>query len=216
MRLQRFTFTPQLVLDWQTATVDYLKSLYGGLPLDGLEHSLMERDVLTPTFRHKGAFLLEPHMKVNHAYYLKKGLAKLFCVDPKTHEQKIHYIWEENSIVVLLKAFREQQQNKDFYIELIEDSELVGISNFSMENIYQEHTVAYELTQKIQNMKTERHVLQVDILLIIDKKIRYPALKASFPGLFADGKCRLSNEDICAFINISETTLFESRRLYGE
>jgi hypothetical protein len=212
MKKKPFKLTEQLIKIWKDAVITYLKGLYSNFPKE-LEEMLLLPDVLNPVYKYRGELLLQPGIKVTKAYYLKKGLAKLYSIDGETGFPKLFYIWDAASIVVLYKAFREKLPNDEFYIELMEDSELVSISNFWMDDVYEAHPVAHELTGKILSMKTERRMLQTDILTMVDKKRRYCAFKKKFPELFEEGKPRLSNEEICAFINISESTLLESRKI---
>lgn len=196
------------------ATVDYLKSLHH--PMNELEYALLAPGALTPRYRAAGTILLEPDTLVSEAYYLETGLAILYTIEEKTGALKILYIWEEGSIIVLYEEFKEKLPSGDYYIKLIEDSELVSITNFCMDDIYRQHTVAYLITQKILNLKTKRCRLQLNILLMVDKKRRYCVFKEKFPGLFPEGSCRLSNVEVCAFTGITESTLTEARKICGE
>jgi len=187
------------------ATVDYLKNLHS--PLNELEYALLAPGALTPRYRTAGTILLEPDSPVSEAYYLQTGLAILYTIDEKTGAQKILYIWEEKSVIILYEEFKEKLPSGDYYIKLIEDSELVSITNFCMEDIYRQHTVAYLLTQKILNLKTKRSRLQLDILLMENKGERLAVYEARFPNL----KGRLTTEQICAFIGIKPSTLNNSK-----
>nr|WP_068890701.1 hypothetical protein [Pedobacter panaciterrae] len=193
--------TDEMILQWKQSTVDYLKGLYKK-PLNELGYALMSPGFLRPQFKRKGSFLLEPNMLVNEAWYLRKGLAMLYAIESKTGSMNGYYIWEADSIIVLYEAFIEQLPNEAFYIELIEDSELVSVSNFTMGGIYKEHTVAHVLTQKILSKQIERRGMQCEILMM-PKLERPAALDEKFPNL----KGRLSSEQICAFIGIKPSTL---------
>lgn len=209
MKKQPLILTDVMILEWKRSTVDYLKALYGR-PLNELEMALMTPGVLVPFFSEKGTKLVRPGLPVNQAYYLRKGLVKLYYYDDNGAEQ-ILYIWNAGSIVVLFKTFREKLPNVEFYIALMEDSELVSVSSLDMDGIYKEHTVAYELTQKILGLKTDRRTLHTRILQMVDKKQRYCKFKKLFPELFWEGVCRLTNEEICNFIGISMATLTISK-----
>ena len=203
--------TPQQILEWKQCVINYLRSLLTEPALmDELAIVLM--GTLKPHFKRKGHMLLEPKMHMTEAHYLKKGMIKLYSVDAKTDEEKIRFVWTSGSIVVLLEAFRERLLNEVLYIELMEDCELVSISNFCMDDIYEEHTVAYKLTEKIRAAEMARKDLQTEILQMVDKKMRYCVCKQKFPELFIDGKCRLSNEEVCGFIGITKTTLVDARK----
>ena len=203
--------TEEMIKIWKQCVIDYLTKLYGK-PIPGLAEALMEPGVLEPMFKYKGEFLLKPGEKVMHAWYLKKGMAKLFTYD-EHGEAKIFYIWNADSIIVLYKAFRERLPSQDCYIQLMEDSELVSITSMSMDDIYAEHTAAHELTTKILYMKTEQRDLLTGILKMTDKLRRYCVLKQKFSWLFVNGKCRLSNEEICSLIDISITCLKRAKKI---
>jgi CRP-like cAMP-binding protein len=200
-----FKLTEEMIKLWKESVVDYLQRLLGQ-PLGPLEVVLMQSGVLQPSPRAKGSFLLIPKMKAIEAHYLRKGLAKLYTI-AESGKQKIFYIWKADEIIVLLKSFRERLPNEKYYIELMEDSELVSITNFCMDGIYAEHISAHALTQTIVNLKTERRIDQLDILLA-DKIERYAMFVERFPDFY----WRMSNEEICSFIGINETTLKKSRR----
>jgi hypothetical protein len=132
---------------------------------------------------------------------------QLYSIDEKTGTQKIFYIWEADSIIVMYREFRENLPSGDYFIELIEHSELVTITNFCMEGIYAQHTVAHDLTEIILTEKKRRMLAQMDILLTPTKGERFAMLEEKFPGL----RGRLSGDEICAFIGIRPTTLNDSK-----
>jgi hypothetical protein len=196
-----FKLTEQRKEQLKVCTVAYLRGLHP--QLNELEHALMAPNALMPKAKLSGAFLLEPDMVMNEAHYLESGLAILYTIHAKTGLMKIFYIWEEHSIIVLFEEFIDKLPVGDYYIQLIEDSELVSISNFCMDDIYEEHTVAYLLTQKILSLKTRRRMLQTDILLM-DAKVDRPA---AFEKMFPNLRNRLTREQICAFIGVKPSTL---------
>jgi CRP-like cAMP-binding protein len=212
MNKRPFKLTEAQILEWKQSVVDYLRSLLPESISMG-ELALVLMNTLKPHFKQEGYFLLQPDMLMTEAHYLRKGLIKLYSLDAQTGEEKIRFIWEAGSIVVLLEAFRERLLNEVLYIELIEDCELVSISNFCMDDIYEEHTVAYMLTEKIRAAETARKDLQTEILQMVDKKMRYCVFKQKFPEFFEDGKSRLSNKEIYGFIGITKSTLTDARLL---
>lgn len=206
MKKQPFKLTEQLIKLWKECVIAYLQKLYGK-PLGDLENALMAPGVLIPRYKPRHSFLLEPNTPVTEAHYLKSGMAKLYAYDDKSGQPKIFYIWEPGSIIVLYKEFRENLPHADYYIELTEDSEVISITSFCMEEIYEVHSVAYLLTQKILGEMKKRMLLQMDILLTPAKSDRYALFEDRFPGL----RGRLSNEEVCGFIGISMATLTNSK-----
>ena len=201
-------------LQYKRATISYLQSLCCHIPT-ALDQALMQTGVLRPMQMCKGELLLKPGDKASKAYYLISGMAKLYYYDYRG-EPIIAYIWEAGSILVMFKKFRERLPNERYYIELMEDADLVGVTNLDMDGIYQTHATAYELTEKILCLKTDRRNLHTEILQMTDKKRRYHVFKQCFPGLYSEGKWRLSNKEICSFIGLTENTLADARKLYPD
>ncbi|WP_316811444.1 Crp/Fnr family transcriptional regulator [Pedobacter heparinus] len=212
MNKRLFKLTEAQLLEWKQEVVNYLASLLPDSNSMGAL-ALVLMNTLKPHFKLKGHLLLQPDMLMTEAHYLRKGLIKLYSLDAQTGEEKIRFIWAAGSIVVLLEAFRERLVNEVLYIELMEDCELVSISNFCMDNIYEEHTVAYKLTEKIRAAETARKDLQTEILQMVDKKMRYCVCKQKFPEFLVNGVWRLSNKEICSFTGITKSTLIEARQL---
>lgn len=204
MRKKPFKLTEQRKHELKEATVNYLRGLHS--PINELEYALMAPGALNPRPRLSGTILLEPESMVSEAHYLHNGLAILYTIDAHSGLMKIFYIWEEDSIVVLYEEFKEKLPNGDYYIMLIEDAEMVSISNFCMDNIYDQHMVAYLLTQKIINEQISRRMMHTDILLMESKTARLAAFERKFPNL----KGRLTWEQKCAFLGVKKSTLGKS------
>ncbi|MHA4894048.1 Crp/Fnr family transcriptional regulator [Pedobacter sp. PWIIR3] len=191
---------------WKNDAIAYLRSLYPQFPIE-LETALMAPRALRAKYGYKSDMLLIPNMKADEAHYLRKGLAKLYTRSERDKKEKIFYIWKENEMIVLLNAFKEHLPNEKFYIGLMEDAELVSLSNCCMDGIYRSHIAAHELTQKIMSLKTERRQDQLDILMA-DKADRYGMFVEKFPGICY----RLTNQEICAFLGITPSTLTRAKK----
>jgi len=159
--------------------------------------------MLKPHYKPKGHLLLDPDMKLKHATFLRKGLVKLYIIHPVSGKPQTLHIWCEGEIVVLYKMFRRRLKNRKYYIETLENCELVSISADNMDLIYKDYAVADRLTTEILSEKNERGSLQMEILGTADKN-RRPAM---FENMFPEFCYRLGNADICAFIGVAESTL---------
>jgi len=191
---------------WKKETVDYLKGMED-VP-EQMEADLMR--MLRPHYKAAGHLLLEPLIHHNDAVYLRKGLVKLYLLDAKTGKQQIMHIWVPGEIIVLYHMFRRRLLNAKYYIEVITSGELVSISNDWMDLIYKDYAVATTLTLDILENKSERMTKQMEILGIECKADRYKRFVELFPEL----ENKLCNEDLCAFLSISEPTLIKARGEY--
>lgn len=211
MKKRPFKFNEEIISKWKESCLSYLKT-YTQTTSDDPIAGLFSGMQLIPKFCLKGYKLLEPNVQAAEAFYLKKGSAKLYNIDGRTGEEKIKYIWTGESIIAIFAELVDNKPNEEFYISLMEDSELVSISHFFKADAYKEHTVAFVITQKLMSFKTHKRMLHIDILQMVDKKMRYVELKKKFSDFFFPS-LRLSNAEICGFIEISETTLKQARRM---
>jgi CRP-like cAMP-binding protein len=159
--------------------------------------------MLRPHYKPKGHLLLDPDMKHKDAIFLRTGLIKLYLIHPVSGKEQILHVWIEGEIVVLYKMFRRGLKNTKYYIETIENSELVSISIDHMDIIYGTYPVADRLTTEILSEKNERRIKQLEILGTVDKGCRPAMLEDMFPEFCH----RLNNADRCAFIGVAESTL---------
>jgi len=184
---------------WKTDTLNYLKGMQQ-VP-EPMEQDLMK--MLRPHPKPKKHMLLDPDMRHNDAIFLRTGLAKLYIINVLTGKPQILYVWIQREIIVLHKIFRNRLENTKYYIQLIEDCELVSISNDCMDIIYAAYPTAERLTTDILDETTERRLKQLEILGTECKADR-PAM---FEAMFPEFCFRLSNADRCAFIGVAESTL---------
>ncbi|ACU03301.1 Crp/Fnr family transcriptional regulator [Pedobacter heparinus] len=198
--------TDQMIILWKQCVIDYLERLYGK-PLKELAEALLMPGALTPRYRRKGYILQYQDMPVFEAHYLKSGLVKLYSIDAQSGAEKIFYIWEPDSVIVMYEEFRENLPSGDYFIELITDCELVSITNMCMEGIYEQHPAAHDLTHKITSQQKRRNWQQMNILLTPAKSNRFAMFEQRFPGL----RGKLSNDEICSFIGIGVATLTNSK-----
>lgn len=189
---------------WKTDTLNYLKGMQQ-VP-EPMEQDLMK--MLRPHYKPNKHMLLDPDMRHNDAIFLRTGLAKLYIINVVTGKQQILYVWIEGEIIVLHKIFRNRLENTRYYIQLIEDAELVSISNDCMDKIYAAYPTAERLTTDILDETNERRMKQLEILSTVDKSCR----REMFELLFPEFCYRLSNSDMCAFIGVTESTLGRSNR----
>lgn len=211
--MNKTKLTNEMAHQWKCDCLAYLEGLLVSGGLGELKTALMEKNALRPKMCDKGTFLLRPGMAVVEAFFLRKGLAALYSLD-RDGNKKVFYIWDSSSIIVMYQSFRERLPNEEFYIEILEDAEIVSISSTSMDRIYALHAVAHKLTEKILSLKAERRMDQLDILLT-DKNERYVMLTLKFPSFFVNGQCRLPIEICNGFIGISDSTRKRSIKKLG-
>lgn len=139
---------------WKKETVDYLKTMQA-VP-EPMEADLMM--MLRPHYKFGGHLLLEPDMYHTDALYLKVGMVKLYLLDAASGKQQIIHVWIAGEIITLHRMFVKRLLNTKYYIEVIEDAELVSISNDCMDRIYKDYPAADKLTVDILDEKHEKRL----------------------------------------------------------
>lgn len=197
MRKRTFILTEKMIKEWKLAATTYLLSLFD-FPNNELADLLCQPTALTTRHRCKGYQLFLPEGLTFCAHYLQKGLAKLYSIDPVTAVPKIFYFWEAGSVIFMNPEFWKLLPKGDYYIELVEDSELISINN-----IYNERKPSYlELVKGFEIAMKERLFLQMDILLLNTKTERLMLFERHFPNL----RGRLTQSEIFSFIGVSPST----------
>ncbi|SMC54090.1 Crp/Fnr family transcriptional regulator [Pedobacter nyackensis] len=177
----------------------YLGSMY---PVSKEFKSHLEDDsTLRRQFLKKNASLLIPRMKVDESHYLFKGSCKAFFLN-EDNEEQIFMVFTENSIILLPEEFFAGEKNNTTHIVMLEDSELYTITKTQVDHIFEQFPEATPLTNAIRsNIKAFREThLQI---LMRKEGLRY----GMFCDKFSEFQYKLSDQDICAFLAISRSTL---------
>lgn len=193
----------EIAYAWKKETVDLLNKIRPVPPQMAVD--LIER--LRPHIKNKGHLLLEPNQSHTEATHIRKGMVKLYVINPRTGKKQTLHIWIENDFVVLYDYFINKVPNMIYYLEVLEDAELISISNISMEYIYNIYPLAFELTTIILSGKSDRKTRLMLILSTQDKKVRLKMLHDLFP----EYRGRLSVEEQCQFVGICESTFGRAR-----
>lgn len=187
---------------WKTELINELKSSQP-FPKE-METDLLE--MLKPHYKRKGYYILEPLIKFHsYANFIRSGKAKLFKFDDWGEQHMIH-LWGEKEFMVYFKLFRRRRENTVYYIELLEDCELVCISRDDVEILYKRYQESYELTLDMLEKKMEQKENRIEILDTIAKVDRPGMLDEMFPKF----KNKLSNSDKNAFIGTGNSTLYRA------
>ncbi|TXD49244.1 Crp/Fnr family transcriptional regulator [Polaribacter sp. IC073] len=154
----------------------------------------------------KGQFLLKPGTNIKHEYFVIKGCLKAYYMDDKGSKHIIQFAIE-NWWVGDFDAFYNHVPSK-LYIEAIEDSQLLSITNNSLEKIYTEAPI-FERYFRI--LTTQAFISQRKrILSTLEKNTqeRYLEFCTSYPNI----EDRVANYDIANYLGVSPENLSRVRR----
>ncbi len=159
----------------------------------------------------KGDRILMPDMQVNKFYFLNKGLMKFYSHGPKS-KNTIDF-WNYGEYVLMYKEFMDGGCNKEFYIEALEDCELVLIGKEDFRPVMTMFLETHIIVEKIGHLKARRRVNHMQILMLPAKE-RYRALDAK-ESMYREMrlKQRLPDQEMAEFLSVSLRTLYDAKNL---
>ena len=86
----------------------------------------------------KGDFFNMQHVVCNDLGLITKGIFRIFYSDPETAEEKNLFFFTENQFLVSFRSFITRKECH-YFIQAMEDSELVYISHRDLNNLYETH-----------------------------------------------------------------------------
>jgi CRP-like cAMP-binding protein len=84
----------------------------------------------------KGAFLLKQGQVCNHIFFIKKGCLRLYYI-AKDVETTVWFSFENKSAIELSSFLSDAPS--DYFLEAIEDSEVLSLNKSELKNLYQKH-----------------------------------------------------------------------------
>lgn len=154
----------------------------------------------------KGAFLLKPGTLVKHEYFVVKGCLKAYHIDDKGNRHIMQFAIE-NWWIGDFDAFYNQAASK-FYIEAIEDAQLLSINYDSLQKIYEEAPI-FERYFRI--LVTKAFISQQKRILSAQEKNtqeRYIEFCTSYPNI----ENRVPNYDIANYLGVTPENLSRVRK----
>lgn len=153
----------------------------------------------------KKNLLLEEGSVCERLYFIEKGLARAYYF---WDEQEItSWFMQENDLIVSVYSFFSQKPSLE-YIELLEDSTLISISNEDLQRLYKE----FPEFNYFGRVLTQQYYVRSEERIISHRRHtaekRYEALFNSNPGLFN----RAQKNQIASYLGMSAETLSRIRR----
>lgn len=178
---------------------DFLNRIY---PLTSDTESYI-RDIAHREQYIKGQILASPGKRTDEIWYIAKGLAKEYYYED-SGKCIISSFWKENELMLIPESFFRKIPS-DRYIELIEDSVLLGLSGrqvLRLQLIHPEvHSLGYGILAQAKRKSDEKASL-----LIYNARERYSLFCEKFPWE------RISVADTASYLGLTRETLSTVRR----
>jgi len=154
----------------------------------------------------KGDCLLRAGHVCRHLYFVKSGIGKVYYL--KEGKEIIDWISDEGNLMTSVSSFLTQTPSLH-YVELIEDSELIGISYRDLEDLYSKYHDMERLGRQLTIMALVQLQDRINAMQFETAKKRYEDFLVRYPGCIN----RISLGDLASFLGMTQVTLSRVRAL---
>jgi CRP-like cAMP-binding protein len=136
-----------------------------------------------------------------YAYFICSGCLRTYFTDEKG-EEKTRYIAFENKFVSAFASFITQQPSAE-YVQALEDSELLRISQSDFYELVDTNAVFARLYRKSLEQSQVVATWRIETMISMTAKERYENLLERMPEVVL----RLSNKYVASFLGITQESL---------
>lgn len=154
----------------------------------------------------KGSFLVKPGQISKYLYFVKSGIGKVYYL--KEGKELIDWISDEGNLLTSVTSFLTHQPGKHF-VQLIEDSELIGISYDDLESLFAKYHDMERLGRHLSIMALVQLQERINSMQFESAKERYENFLVQFPNCIH----RISLGDLASYLGMTQVTLSRVRGL---
>jgi len=158
----------------------------------------------------KGSFYNKQHIVCKDLGIVVKGIFRVYYCDPSTDEERNIFFFSENQFIVSFRSFINQYPCA-YYIEAMEDAEILYVSYQDLKNLYLHHK-SWEcfgriLAEHFFNQSQER----TEDLLFFTHEQRYLNLLEKHPNIVQ----RMASFHIASYLGIKNPSLSRIKKRLG-
>ena len=154
----------------------------------------------------KRHYLVKAGQVSQYLYFIKKGIGKVYYL--KDGKEIIDWISDEGNLLTSVTSFLTHQPSKHF-VQLMEDSELVGISYNDLEKLFTKYHDMERLGRQLSVMALVQLQDRINSMQFESAKERYDNFLVQFPNCIN----RISLGDLASYLGMSQVTLSRIRGL---
>jgi CRP/FNR family transcriptional regulator, anaerobic regulatory protein len=154
----------------------------------------------------KHTILLNPGEICGHSFFVEKGLLRSYTIDDNGKDHIIQFAPE--NWIVSDRSSAYFNQPSDFFIDAIEDSQIVYLDKEFMENAYEVSTNYRQFTEKALHNHIRHIQKRVSLLLGATAEQRY----MDFIKLYPDLMLRVPQWMIASYLGITPESLSRVRK----
>lgn len=155
----------------------------------------------------KGDFFNIQNVVCNDLGLVVKGIFRIYYVDPETRVEKNLYFFSENQFLVSFRSFI-TQKICHYFIEAMEDSEIIYISYRDLTNLYETHPNWAKFGRLLAELFFTYSQTRAEELLFIKHEERFIRLLEEHPNIIN----RIPAYHISSYLGITNPSLSRIRK----
>src|SRR6201996_879772 len=155
----------------------------------------------------KGDFFNMQHVVCNDLGLIIKGIFRIYYADPETGEEKNISFFSENQFLVSFRSFITRKECH-YFIQALEDSELVYISHRDLSSLYESHRSWAKFGRLLAELFFTYSQTRTEELLFFSPEQRYIRLLDEHPNIIN----RIPASHIASFLGITNPSLSRIRK----
>ncbi len=158
----------------------------------------------------KGGFFNMQSMVCNDLGLVVKGIFRIYYSDPKTEKEKNLFFFSENQFVVSFRSFISQNPCW-YYIEAMEDSEIVFISYKDLNSLYEKNPNWGKFGRLLAELFFSYAQTRTEEFMFFSHEQRFLRLLEEHPNIIQ----RIPAYHISSFLGITNPSLSRIRKRIG-
>lgn len=190
-----------------TEKLEYLKKILNGIGDLSDEDISMSLPFWNKKIIKKNDYFNQQNIVCKDLGIIVKGIFRIYYYDDESGEEKNIVFFSEDQFVVSFRSFVFQHPCR-YFIEALEDSEIVYISYEKLQNLYESHKNWERFGRMLAEHFFNNSQVRTEELLFLSHEERYLNLIAEHPNILQ----RINAYHIASFLGIKNQSLSRIRK----
>ena len=190
-----------------TEKLEYLKKILNGIGDLSDDDISMSLPFWNKKIIKKNDYFNQQNIVCKDLGIIVKGIFRIYYYDDESGEEKNIFFFSEDQFVVSFRSFVFQHPCR-YFIEALEDSEIIYISYEKLQNLYESHKNWERFGRMLAEHFFNNSQVRTEVLLFLSHEERYLNLIAEHPNILQ----RINAYHIASFLGIKNQSLSRIRK----
>lgn len=190
-----------------TEKLEYLKKILNGIGDLSDDDISMSLPFWNKKIIKKNDYFNQQNIVCKDLGIIVKGIFRIYYYDDESGEEKNIFFFSEDQFVVSFRSFVFQHPCR-YFIEALEDSEIIYISYEKLQNLYESHKNWERFGRMLAEHFFNNSQVRTEELLFLSHEERYLNLIAEHPNILQ----RINAYHIASFLGIKNQSLSRIRK----